>query len=187
MKISVNPANLADYLCSIRQNNIDYISPKGVSAYRNAKGSTGHAYTIINITIHGEPSVAIYINDGIPFFSSGEELATRPLDKYYSDKSVAKRISDSLIDKDFHLIPNKKDAPWATFVGAYRIGQEIPELLGIQDVADELDWSPNKVSTYYLRGGKFPCPATHVGGRPCWTRAQIDSYKNTIGSRRGAV
>jgi len=53
---------------------------------------------------------------------------------------------------------------------------EVPELLGVTDVAKELGWPKAKVSVYRDRG-ILPKPATHVGGRSVWTKKQIEEFK----------
>ena len=52
----------------------------------------------------------------------------------------------------------------------------IPPLLGVTDVARELGWGKARVSEYRSRG-KFPEPATQIGGRPVWTKKQVDRFK----------
>lgn len=56
----------------------------------------------------------------------------------------------------------------------------IPQLLGVTDVAEELGWGKGKVSEYRRRG-VLPEPATQIGGRPVWTKGQIDKFKQEKG------
>lgn len=53
---------------------------------------------------------------------------------------------------------------------------EVPELLGVTDVAKELGWSKPKVSVYRDRCILLK-PATSVEGRSIWTRKQIEQFK----------
>lgn len=56
----------------------------------------------------------------------------------------------------------------------------IPPLLGVTDVAQELGWGKAKVSEYRRRG-VLPEPATQIGGRPVWTKKQIEKFKREKG------
>lgn len=49
------------------------------------------------------------------------------------------------------------------------------KLVGVSDIAKELEWTNGKVSTYNMRG-KFPEPVGIVGGRPVWLRDEITPY-----------
>lgn len=50
------------------------------------------------------------------------------------------------------------------------------ELMGVTDIAKEWGWPKNKVSTYAIRG-KLPQPMGEIGGRPVWTRKQLEHVK----------
>lgn len=51
-----------------------------------------------------------------------------------------------------------------------------PRLYGVNDVAETLEWSKQRVHMYMKRG-ILPEPITQVGGRPAWTKQQIDRFK----------
>jgi predicted DNA-binding transcriptional regulator AlpA len=55
------------------------------------------------------------------------------------------------------------------------------DLITSAEVAKMLGWSVSKVSVYGERG-KLPVPITVIGGRPVWTRAQIERFKNKGGA-----
>ena len=50
------------------------------------------------------------------------------------------------------------------------------QLMGVTDIAKEWGWRKNKVSTYAERG-KLPPPIGQIGGRPVWTRKQLEHVK----------
>lgn len=51
-----------------------------------------------------------------------------------------------------------------------------PRLYGVTDIAEELDWSKQRVHTYMKRG-ILPQPSTEIGSRPAWTQQQIEEMK----------
>jgi hypothetical protein len=55
------------------------------------------------------------------------------------------------------------------------------DLLGNSDVARLLGWTTSKV-TIYMGRGILPAPITDIGGRPVWTRAQIERFKGKGGA-----
>ena len=61
------------------------------------------------------------------------------------------------------------------------------ELMGVSDVANYLGIERARVSTLWKRG-TFPLPVGMVGGRPAWTKRNIDEhYKGVkpLGEDRG--
>ena len=53
-------------------------------------------------------------------------------------------------------------------------------LYGVTDVAKELNWSKQRVTTYKSRG-IIPEPIGHIGGRPVWLKIQITELKKQYG------
>ena len=53
------------------------------------------------------------------------------------------------------------------------------QLMGTVEAAAFLGWSPSKFAVYHARG-KTPEPIGFVGGRPAWTKRQIEIFKRTI-------
>lgn len=50
------------------------------------------------------------------------------------------------------------------------------ELMGVTDIAREFGWHKGKVPVYVNRG-KLPPPMGLVGGRPVWTKKQLENVK----------
>lgn len=50
------------------------------------------------------------------------------------------------------------------------------ELMGVTDIAKALGWNKGKV-TVYVQRGKIPPPIGLVGGRPVWTRKQLQNVR----------
>lgn len=56
------------------------------------------------------------------------------------------------------------------------ISMDPPRLYGVTDIAEELNWSKQRVHTYVKRG-ILPKPATQTGSRPAWTQLQMEEIK----------
>lgn len=207
LKLKPSGLDLVDYLTDCGQREIETISPKELEAYEKAEAFPGMpAYSIVRVTLRGEPGVVIYRNDGQVFFASGSELADFDLDDpaFWNFHSAADgetkivfaedgvewgevgeenaTIDHQAVASAYQIDPLYRRGGYATFVGVYRIGKEIPRLLGVTDVAKELGWTKAKVSEYRRRG-VLPPPITEIGGRPVWTEKQIRELKKKFEKR----
>lgn len=58
-----------------------------------------------------------------------------------------------------------------------------PELVGVAEAAEILEWDKRRVVTYVDRGS-FPEPLAHLAGGRVWARADVEAFREAFLARR---
>lgn len=56
-----------------------------------------------------------------------------------------------------------------------KLGETIPQLMGLTEIGKLLGWTTDKVAVYNNRG-KLPPPSIKIGNRQYWTQRQINKW-----------
>lgn len=157
--------NLMDFL--IEKDMIELLFKEELDAYREARYRKTHTYNVIEVKGYNDETLyMVFKNDGDVPFKDGTDLT----------KCMIEEKNEEKIMKRFFQAP-----AYATFEGVFRLRKEpLPEeFFGTTEFGNEIGWQKGKVSVYVSRG-LLPKPVTYVGGRPAWTRRQIEIIKETF-------